>query len=377
MRGRFAFAAGVALAASVAAHAGAVARPPYAIVRALQAAQDELAADAAARAAQQGALFREFSDTAGRDDTTVWLAARNRRALAAYLLRGGTAAPAWAKAADLATPDERPLLLGAIALAEGRNMEALKLLAGVDPRTAPPEIGAILAFVLARLNRSKQEKEAVRYLSLVCLLAPGTLLEEAALRQQIFIVSDTADIDRFISLSRRYMLRYSNSNYFANFQSRFETSFVHAWMGADDSRRSALELALSSLTSDQRTTMYLALAREALLAGDIGGCHAAVQRVRAIGAAKGAATARAALYEAISDIFSLHRDAAVQALGGMDARALDQVDEALRQSALALAASIGRVEPASPGSVVGDDNAVAALVGARLRAADAFLDSAR
>ncbi len=377
MRRGFALGAGVALAASAAAHAGAHARPPYAIVRDLQAAQDGLVAEAAARDARQGALFREFSDTAGSDDGTVWRAARNRRALAAYLLRGGTASPAWENAADLATPDERPLLLGAFALAKGKNLDALKLLAVIDPRTAPPEIGAILAFVLARLNRPEHEKEAVRYLSLVCLLAPGTLLEEAALRQQVFIVSDTADTDRFVSLSRRYMLRFSHSNYFANFRSRFETSFVRAWMGADDPQRSSLELALSSLTSDERTTMYLVLAREALLAGDIGGCRAAVQRVRAMGSVNGAAAARAALYEAIGDIFSLHRDAAVHALGGMDVRLLDQVDEALRQSALALAASIGRVEPASSGPAQGDDNAVAALVGARLRAADAFLDSSR
>jgi hypothetical protein len=68
--------------------------------------------------------------------------------------------------------------------------------------------------------------EAIRLLDLARVLAPGTLVEETALRRELVLADEIADIDKFTFLSSEYIWRFPNSAYFDSFRQRFVSSAV-------------------------------------------------------------------------------------------------------------------------------------------------------
>ena len=55
-----------------------------------------------------------------------------------------------------------------------------------------------------------------------CKLVPGTLVEEAALRREIFLAGQIDNADRFETLAIQYLRRFRHSIYAGNFREHHE-----------------------------------------------------------------------------------------------------------------------------------------------------------
>ena len=78
-----------------------------------------------------------------------------------------------------------------------------------------------MALVQSALLAQSDFKAAIERLDEVRLLMPGTLVEEAALRREIFLVGQVDDFDKFESLAMQYFRRYRHSIYAGTFRQRF------------------------------------------------------------------------------------------------------------------------------------------------------------
>ena len=216
----------------VASHAFAdpappTAEAPYVAVRSLQSLQDQVAhGDASAQSAQPK-LIAHIADVFLAVDPAVWKEPRNTRAAVLFLLSGGKPSVVRTVLSRSETaPDLDRLLKGALAYGEGQDEAARTLLDPVDPRTLPSGLGGQVALIQAALQADRNPAKASRSLDLARLLMPGTLVEEAALRRQIFLMSGPEATDKFSLLSRQYIRRFKTSVYAANFKQRFATTVV-------------------------------------------------------------------------------------------------------------------------------------------------------
>src|SRR5690606_11519516 len=156
--------------------------------------------------------------------------------------------------------DER-LLLGALAYVEGQEDEARRLLQPVSPRALAPGLGGQIALVKAALLVRDQPAAAMEMLALARLLMPGTLVEEAWLRREIFVGSQLGDLDRFEALAERYMRRFRHSVYAGDFQQRFAAALTRLDFTKDPARFGRLDGMLSSLDPASRRDLYLLVSR--------------------------------------------------------------------------------------------------------------------
>ncbi len=106
-------------------------------------------------------------------------------------------------------------------------------------------------------------------LQVASLLMPGTLVEEAALRREVFVAGMTGNVDRFRVLSIRYLRRFRTSVYAGDFRRRFALSLDTLGFVKSEDKFALLDDVLHEFDADSRRGLYLRLARSALLAGHL------------------------------------------------------------------------------------------------------------
>lgn len=253
--------------ALLAAHpVGAAEDAPVSAMRDLHAVQSAIAAGREQPAAQ-AALLARMAETWPKLDPSAWTDGRNARALAAYLLNGGDPRPVRPIAEALGPDAEGGLVAGALFYRDARLDEARAKLGRIDPRALPPDLGGQVALVQASLLPPADHAGAQARLDLARLLMPGTLVEEAALRRQIFAAGEDGPPAPFADLVRRYRARFRLSAYAANFERAVSASFAARWLKADEAGREALAAVASDGPAQGRATLWAGVARRALLAG--------------------------------------------------------------------------------------------------------------
>ena len=200
---------------------------PVELTRTLQLLQDRIARGSTQAHVAQRQLLGHIEQRLTALDPETWAEAENVRAAVTFALAGG--GPAVLRAlltSGKATEAEQPLALGALAYLEGREREARAKLAGIDPRTMPAGLAGQLALTQSALMVREAPAKSLELLDLARLLAPGTLVEEGALRRQIFVVAQGGDARRFEALSIQYLRRFRHSVYAGNFRQRFAAALT-------------------------------------------------------------------------------------------------------------------------------------------------------
>ena len=321
------------------AYAENVDSEPYEAMRRVTAMQDRLLTGARPDKAEQQAMNAAFVQIAVNADAKAWTSARNRRAVALYLLSGGGGAPFRQLVGRMPTEgDEKNLLDGALAFAEGREKEALAALGPLEPRNLPADIGGQVALTQGVLSLASDRAKAMEALDLARLLSPGALVEEAALRRQVFVASEGEDAARFVALSERYRLRFRNSAYAANFQTRFREGFLRLWIERDDDVRASLDRSAIEMTRPEAAALMMEVARAALARGALAPAKTAAQRAGASLEPTDPLSLRAQLYEAAAAV--LDAGASADMLRAIDAARLSVEERVLRESSLLIAAAM-------------------------------------
>jgi hypothetical protein len=98
-----------------------------------------------------------------------------------------------------------------------------------------------VAMIQSALVAKEDPGEAIRLLDQARVLAPGTLVEETALRRELVLADEIADIDKFTFLSSEYIWRFPSSAYFESFRQRFVASTIHFGLTIKPTQFAALE----------------------------------------------------------------------------------------------------------------------------------------
>ena len=314
---------------------------PFVMMRTLQTLQEQIAHGNAAAQAAQPKLMAHIADVFLAAKPDVWHDVRNARAAALFLLSGGKPSVIrTVMAASSMPPETDRLLKGALAYGEGEDETARTLLGPIDPRSLPSTLGGHLALTEATLLSNEDEAKAGRLLDLARLLLPGTLVEEAALRRQIFLLANTSTVDRFAALSRQYVRRFGHSIYAINFRQRFTAAAIALGIGDDLGSFGKLEPVIAELQPDEQRGLYLAVARAAIVRGRTVAARFAAERAANLAKGQPVDAARSILYGAASQVASDAPDKVVALLEGIDPTRLSASDAALREAALAVARSV-------------------------------------
>lgn len=200
---------------------------PWRVVRHLQLLQDAIA-----RGEPDGvdnyrrAIVIAGSHLAGLGPP-VWDHQRNLDAAAIYLLIGGDPKVADAAIArtNLTHGDLLPLKI-ARAYSRRELRKAARLFEELPLSALAPSAQGQFALTRSMTVASADPALAVMWLDRARQLAPGTLIEEAALRRLVPMAGQVADIDRFSFLTRSYLDRFRRSGYYGDFVRNFAIAMM-------------------------------------------------------------------------------------------------------------------------------------------------------
>ncbi len=315
---------------------------PVELMRTLQLLQDRIARGSTQAHLAQRQLLGHIEQRLLAVEPEAWANPENVRAAVAFALAGGgPAVLRKMRETDKLSEDDTALVRGALAYLEGRERDARTLLGRFDPRSQPPSLAGQLALTLAAVTVRDAPRKAIELLDLARLLAPGTLVEEGALRREIFIHAQGGDSRRFEALSIQYLRRFRRSVYAGNFRQRFATALTRLDFDTDRARVDRLERMLDEIEPSERRDLYLLVARAGLDQGRRETAMFAAERALSLASSDSEAAARARLYRAAALIVVDGRyEEGLDGLRAVDRAALDTPDRALLDAALSTAGQI-------------------------------------
>ena len=210
--------------------------------------------------------------------------------------------------------------------------------------TLDARLAGEVAFARSVLETKRDAKAAAGLLDWSRLLAPGGLVEEAALRREIALLAEAKDVTRLAMLTRQYVTRFSASLYAAEFLRDLAGAVVRLGLADDPANYKLVANAVASLPADGRRAFLLNLARAGIVNARFG--VAALAATEALESSKtdSPEAMRARLYLAAGRLFSDGYDAALADLRTVSESKLDRSDASLLSAARRVAVQL-RVVP--------------------------------
>jgi len=325
---------------------------PYMLIRTLEAVQDRIAGGSKDAHIHQRALIAEIAKLLAHVTDDAWKQPRNSRAAIIFSLSGGesTVLLKLLSLSPVPCVDDN-LLKGLVDYSEGNTEAALALLSKIDAQTLDPRAGGHLALAQAMLVAKDDPKRAIGYLDLARLLAPGTLVEEAALRREAIIAAIAEDFDKFKLLTSQYLRRYHKSVYAEDFLRRFAIVASSGTYAESPSSLEDLAQTLDGLDKEQQKRVYSAIAEAAIVKGNVALTLLAARKLGEQAKDDPKRAVQARLYESAVLIVTDDYDRALTQLKSIDRADLSSRDQPLLDVALMVAKRMRTEVPApAPGS---------------------------
>ena len=201
-----------------------------------------------------------------------------------------------------------------------------------------------VAFARSVLETKRDAKAAVDLLDWARLLAPGGLVEEAALRREIALLAEAKDMSRLAVLTRQYVTRFAASLYAADFLRDLAGAVARLGLADDPANYKLLSSAVAALPPDGRREFLLNLAKSGVVSARFAAAASAATEALESSKADSPEAMRARLYLAASRLFSDAYDAAIADLKTLSASKLDRADASLLAAARRVAAEL-RIVP--------------------------------
>jgi chemotaxis protein MotC len=252
-------------------HADEGVKKPYELVRSLRVLQDQIADGSSSAHGAQRQLMVQIAERLARVEPEEWKDGRNLRAAVVFVLSGGS--PQILRrllSLDVVSKDYDSLVKGALAYGEGRAAPAEKFLGEVDARKLQESLAGQVALSQAVLVASENPDKAIKLLDEARLYAPGSLVEESALRREALLLAASGDLHRFEYIVSAYVRRFPRSLYSPAFFRQLAVSVANQKKYASTPELlKGLEGTLTGLDRDERREVYLAMSEEAVQAGNI------------------------------------------------------------------------------------------------------------
>ncbi len=314
---------------------------PYQLVRTLERIQDRIAEGSTQAHNFQRGFIAEIADKMLAAPDTIWQEPKNAQSAIVYVLSGGD--PRILKkllTIKSLSGVSSDLVKGVLAYSEGRNEDALKLLADSDPRAFETRTGGHLALAKAMLMAGEDAVKAIGFLDDARLLCPGTLVDEAALRREVLLLSNAEQYERFEKLSFSYLRRFAKSVYAKSFSRSFAIAVASGKYGADPKLMSHLEQRLGELNDESRKQLYMTLAEEGVVRGRVELTRLAADTIGYLLPAGSRDAVRLQLYKAAALAVTNEHDWALATLRNIDRSKLGASDTQLLDNALKLAVQV-------------------------------------
>ena len=278
----------------------------------------------------------------------AWSDKREADALIVYMLSGGALAPAVPLVRDDKPAEpERALARGTLAYLTNHEADALELLGAVDLSALDVRIAGPIAFARSVLKARKDPKAAIADLDWARLIAPGGLVEDAALRREIGLLAEAHDAPRVAQLSRQYADRFAASLYAPDFFHDLALTIARTGLAETPANFRLLSAAAACLPPEGQRDFLLTLAHAATVAGQFDAAALAANEALRRAAPGSVAEARGRLYLDAGRIFSGDAyGSALAELRQISIAKLDRSDVALLAAALDVAAQL-RVTPSA------------------------------
>jgi chemotaxis protein MotC len=315
------------------------------LVDALQRMQVKVAqGDKAAYAAQLNQL-KTIGAAIPSASPETWKDKREADSLVIYILSGGSLADVGPLLkGDALIESERSLARGALAYVTNHEADAIPLLEKQNLTTLDARLSGEVAFARSVLATKRDAKTAVDLLDWSRLLAPGGLVEEAALRREIALLAEAKDVTRLAMLTRQYVTRFSASLFASDFLRDLAGAVVRLGLADDPTNYKLIASGVASLPPDSRRGFLLNLARSGIVNARFVVAASAATDALENSKTDSPEAMRARLYLAAGRLFSEGYDAAVADLRALSGSNFDRNDASLLSAVRKVATQL-RVVP--------------------------------
>jgi chemotaxis protein MotC len=328
-------------------------KQPYELVRSLRAIQDQIARGNMAAHHFQKKFIPQVTDLLNQAKPEVWKEPKNARAAVIFVLSGGNPSVLQKILESKEEPSiDAALIKGALAYSEGRLGEADKLLGKFDARQVDPSLAGLIALVQAMLTEKKGTfAPANRLYDDARLLAPGTLVEESALRRQTFMAAAEKNLPRFETLSSQYFRRFGRCVYGIIFRRQFTKTMAAHQYTDDLNLMKRMESVINDLWPAGRLEVYAIATAEGVRRGKIEFARYMGAKAAALAPANSTASWRVKLYNGATAIVTPDYDQGLAELQSIPRDRLSKKDTAFLDAALGLAHGLHRLpDPPAPGT---------------------------
>ncbi len=258
-----------------------------------------------------------------------------------FVLSGGDASVLKPLGEDLESkPNEKKLFDGAMAYGKGRTAEAEPILLSLDAASFDAMRGAHLSLAQALLTSRTNPERAFEYFEKARLFLPGTLIEEAALRQIVVLAAKTSNRERFSSAAISYLSRFRRSAYVAGFETQLASHIVR-FEGRDGQLILAELLKAHPQGWGRCLSCFLAsVAEQAILLGKTDLASNAAQAAMPFANETSPERQRLLLYKGAALIVTEDFTGGLNALNSVRTSDLEKRDKALLLASLAIAAKL-------------------------------------
>ena len=321
---------------------------PYSMVRSLQFVQDAVARGDHSAAEMQRFLLATIDERLKSAPTSIFKDSRNVDAALVYAMSGGNPATLEHLVArdvdgnfDTRVADVLRKYL------DGRGAIIAKSIAIMVDEYRGQPIGAYIALISGNVTIPTDPLQALEFYDIARLEAPGTLVEEAALRRSLAIAVHEGDANRAFGYANKYARRYLYSPYASQFADLVVSLTVQRYGEVDFN---VVEETLSLLDQARQQEVYLRLTRNAAVAGKEELARLAAARASELSKGLPAKPqAQATLYEGLSKISTPDVVAAINSITDVPDDQLTERDRALRDAARAIAEEV--IKPPAPDTI--------------------------
>lgn len=343
-----------ALAAGMLVPAGAHAEGPdnlplYKMLRSLEFIQDSVVAGDSSAGEMQRFMLATIDERLRNADKAVFDDERNVNAALIYTMSGGNPATLeYLMSRDVNGNFDNRVADVLRKYLNGKGLLVVNTLADIAREYRDKPIGPYLALVAGNVMSGKNAKAALTLYDWARLTAPGTIVEESALRRSLALCADAGMVPSGLEYARRYTRRFLHSPYASQFADLFVQLVVDH--NTDVKQQDIVDI-LSFMDPAKQREIYLRMARRAAIAGKSDLATLAAGRAQAISNNGGDAFgALAGFYGGVAAVSTPGLESAVTNLDQMPAGELNERDRALRDAAKAVAQEILRApEPVSLG----------------------------
>jgi chemotaxis protein MotC len=312
---------------------------PYKLVRSLQFVQDAVVQGDHSAMEMQRFLIGVIDSRLRQADQTVFDDPRNVDAALIYAMSGGNPATLdilaikdkFGNFDNEVTTVLRAYLNGRAAKTQTELTEVVKIYRDT-------EIGPYITLVAANVMAALNDSSALELFDWARLTAPGTLVEEAALRRSLFIAAQKNMVDEALHYAQLYARRFINSPYAGQYADLVVDLVLLNYEKVGDEGLSEI---LSFMDRPRKREIYLRIARKAAITGLRELAVFASDRAEALlGVNDATPQAMAALYSGMAKIPTDGVDAVLQSINALSGARLSRRDRALREAAKVVASEV-------------------------------------